>query len=77
MLDELDLHGSEAEHRQPEDHRIIEDDLVLPEGVIHRVDPSCVLCACDLHGHPQLLPPDIQVHPPGPGSTDVLTGRLR
>lgn len=45
MLDELDLDGSEAEHRQPEDHRIIEDDLVLPEGVIHRVDPLCVLCA--------------------------------
>jgi hypothetical protein len=37
----------------------------------------CVLCACDLHGHPQLLRPDIQVHAPGPGSTDVLTGRLR
>src|SRR5688572_6326713 len=77
LLEELVLGDPEAEERQPENHGVLERDVVLPERVPHHVLRPEVVDAVDLDDDVPLVPVDVEVVGPVAATADDLPGRLR
>ena len=68
---------AEPQDGDAQDEVAAEGHLVLPQGVVHRVEREGVVATVDLDDQADVLPRDVEVHPPPRARPNNLTAGRR